>query len=70
MPDAAIAVLAGIHTMPPEIEVVPPTWVDFSTSSTRNPSAAATQAAVMPPAPAPRTTTSYVWAGAPIGGLP
>jgi hypothetical protein len=59
MPACAAFAFAGIHTIPPETAVVPPTNADFSMSTTRRPSAAATHAAVIPPAPAPRTTTSY-----------
>src|SRR5262245_9658356 len=49
---------AGIHTMPPEIAVVPPIHREASTSRTRSPPAAATQAAVSPAAPLPTTSTS------------
>src|SRR5262245_40532178 len=44
--------------MPPEIAVVPPTYVVCSSNSTRCPAAAATAAAVSPAAPAPTTIKS------------
>ena len=44
--------------MPPDHAVVPPTNSVFSTKRTFMPSAAATAAAVIPPAPAPMTTAS------------
>jgi hypothetical protein len=57
-PASFILALAGIQTMPSDHAVVPPTKAVFSITSTRRPSAAATAAAVMPPAPAPTTMTS------------
>ena len=49
---------AGIHTMPPETAVVPPTVAAFSYTATDAPSAAAARAAVRPAPPLPSTTTS------------
>ena len=59
MPACFIPALTGIQTIPPDHAVVPPTNSVFSIRRTRRPSAAATAAAVIPPAPAPMTTTSY-----------
>src|SRR5688572_30397616 len=55
--------------MPPEIAVVPPTSGVFSITTLLSPRVAATAAAVMPPAPAPITTTSYSLAVA-ASGMP
>src|SRR5688500_13554872 len=51
--------LTGIQTIPPDHAVVPPRWSAFSNTPTRAPPSAAVTAAVSPPAPEPRTTTSY-----------
>src|SRR6266481_9824900 len=59
MPACFILALTGIQTIPPDHAVVPPINSVFSITRTLRPSAAATAAAVMPPAPAPITTTSY-----------
>src|SRR5262245_43924614 len=56
---SSILEFTGIHTMPPDIAVVPPMSEDFSRRSTRRSCEAATAAVVMPPAPAPSTITSY-----------
>src|SRR5918994_6103237 len=53
--------LHGIHTMPPDHAVVPPTSADFSNTPTLSPCPAAVTAAVSPAAPVPSTTTSYSW---------
>jgi len=44
--------------VPAEVDIVPPTCDDFSTSTAFSPSSAATSAQPMPPAPAPTTTRS------------
>jgi len=57
-PSLAASALAGIHTNPPDVAEVPPQWAAFSQTTTLCPAAAATSAAVMPPAPEPMTSTS------------
>ena len=52
---------AGIHTIPPDTAVVPPTVADFSYTSTEAPWTAAVSAAVSPAPPLPSTTTSTSW---------
>src|SRR6516165_2999568 len=52
--------LFGIHTMPPDHALVPPTWSPFSNNPTDAPAPAAATAAVRPVAPVPSTTTSNV----------
>src|SRR6476646_12144321 len=52
--------LFGIHTMPPDSAVVPPTTSPFSNSPTVAPAPRAASAATSPAAPVPSTTTSKV----------
>src|SRR5271166_4928015 len=52
---------AGIHTMPPDTAVVPPTVGAFSYTSTDAPATTAVSAAVSAAAPLPSTTTSASW---------
>src|SRR5690348_2567926 len=52
--------LLGIQIPAPERAADPPNVAAFSTTSTLRPRLAAVRAAVMPAAPAPTTTTSYV----------
>src|ERR1700736_1816189 len=65
MPSSALCGFTGIHTMPPDQALVPPTVSAFSNSPTLAPSAAARTAADRAAAPVPRTTTSKLSAGAP-----
>ncbi len=55
----------GIHTMPPDQALVPPTASAFSNSPTLAPAAEARIAAVSAAAPVPRTMTSNVSTGTP-----
>src|SRR5580704_19334778 len=55
----------GIHTMPPDQALVPPTASAFSNSPTLAPAAAARTAAASAAAPVPRTMTSNVSTGTP-----
>src|SRR5215210_7891215 len=59
-PAATAWLVPGTQTVPAEVAVVPPTWNDFSHSTTSRPCTAQTSAEVMPAAPAPtiRTSTS------------
>ncbi|SKX84024.1 Uncharacterised protein [Mycobacteroides abscessus subsp. abscessus] len=50
--------LLGIQTPPPERDVEPPQYGDFSMITVVRPCAAAVIAALSPAAPAPTTTTS------------
>src|SRR5215469_10948677 len=50
--------VGGHHIAPPDIALVPPSFSDFSTTSTRRPPTAATRAQTNPAAPGPTTTTS------------
>src|SRR5580704_7242489 len=60
-----MCVVIGIHTMPPDHALVPPTASAFSNSPTLAPPADARMAAVSAAAPVPRTMTSNVSTGTP-----
>ncbi len=51
MPSACIRGLFGIHTIPPDMQVDPPTSACFSRTSTSAPASAPASAATMPAAP-------------------
>ena len=54
-----LAMMVGGHPdRAPDIALVPPSFSDFSTTSTRRPPTAATRAQTNPAAPGPTTTTS------------
>src|SRR6476619_807258 len=57
-PAAALCRLPGIHTVPAEVAVAPPTLSDFSQMTPLRPSSAPTSAAVIPATPAPITSRS------------
>jgi hypothetical protein len=59
-PAAAISGLFGIHSPPPDTEVVPPHTSVLSTTSTSSSSSAAVTAAVRAAAPVPTTRTSTI----------
>src|SRR6516165_7294123 len=65
IPSSAMCGFIGIHTIPPDQALVPPTVSAFSNRPTLAPSAAARTAAVRAAAPVPKTMTSNVSTGAP-----